>query len=234
MKKVILLFFFLSLPLWSWSQVEEPIKGKMSFGIKAGWNQSTIYGSDLDFLSPDEKVKEYDHFLIGLTTATQINEYFGLKHEIYFQNYGAKFKREKEEGQKYYATLKMTSLKIQPVLPTFTHKDFEFYAGPYINVLLNGSITAQDEYGNNYKDKKIFGSGDEDTEEYKYLQKMDYGWTIGLDYKIKERFSIGVFYSRGLAPIFDNANTYGVQNNKGMKDLKIYNKSFGASLGYYF
>jgi hypothetical protein len=34
--------------------------------------------------------------------------------------------------------------------------------------------------------------------------------------------------------IFDNANTFGVDKNKGMKDIKIYNQTFGLYLGYRF
>lgn len=234
MKKGVLLLMLVLSSLQVYSQeVSGAEKGQVQFGIKTGWIQSTLWGKDLGFLAVDGKVKESRSFFAGVSLYTGIGTYFGLKHELFYQQHGADFERVFEKGA-IHATLAMHSLRFNPISPTFKLGGLEVYAGPYVNTLLYASVTAVDDNGNRYKDHLIFGSEEEDTEDYKYLQKMDYGFVGGVEYKFRFGLSIGAYYSKGFAALFDNANTHGLEENAGAKDLKIYNESFGFSLGYYF
>lgn len=214
-------------------EFSEELKGKTSFSVKAGWLQSTLKGDDVNYLAVDGKVNQRNHFFVGVSVDNSLGKYFGLKHELYYQNYGADFKRELD-NHRFEATLEMHSLRLNPISPTFQVGGLQLYAGPYINMLLYSSITAVDEEGNTYKDHGIFGSTEEDQEDSKYLQKMDYGITAGIEYQFKFGLLVGAQYIRGFASIFDNSNTFGVEENTGATDLKIYNQNIGVYVGYRF
>ena len=96
--------------------------------------------------------------------------------------------------------------------------------GPYASALLSANITIRDEDGNTYKDTSIFGKSDEETEENKYLQKIDFGATAGVLYEFNKTISLDVRYNHGLVPLFDNTTE--------QKTIKIYNQSWGVVLGY--
>lgn len=211
----------------------DELKGRTSFSVKAGWLQSTLKGDDLNYLAIEGKVDQRNSFFAGLSVDNRIGKYFGLKHELYYQNYGADFKRELEEHT-FNATLEMHSLRLNPISPTFQLGGLQIYAGPYINMLLYSSITSIDEEGNTYKDHGIFGSTEQDQEDSKYLQKMDYGVTAGIEYQFNFGLILGAQYTRGFASIFDNSNTFGVEENTGATDFKIYNQNIGIYVGYRF
>lgn len=213
--------------------INEDGKGRTSFSIKAGWLQSTLKGDDVSELALDGKIDQRNHFFAGVSVDNSIGTYFGLKHELFYQNYGADFKRELEDHT-FNATLEMHSLRLNPISPTFKVGGLQIYAGPYINMLLYSSITSVDENGKTYKDHGIFGSTEDDQEDSKYLQKMDYGVTAGIEYQFKFGLTLGAQFTRGFASIFDNSNTFGVEENTGANDLKIYNQNFGVYVGYRF
>lgn len=211
----------------------EDLKGKTSFTVKAGWLQSTLKGDDVSEFALDGKVDQRNNFFVGVSVDNSLGKYFGLKHELYYQNYGADFKREFEELT-FNATLEMHSLRLNPISPTLKVGGLQVYAGPYINMLLYSSVTSMDEEGNTYKNHGIFGSTEDDQEDNKYLQKMDYGITAGIEYQFQFGLLVGAQFTRGFASIFDNSNTFGVEENTGAKDLKIYNQNWGVYLGYRF
>lgn len=124
----------------------------------------------------------------------------------------------------YQSTLRMNSLQLQPLNVTFRIKGFQVYVGTYTSALLHASIKRKDELENTYKDKSIFGDPDEETEQNKYLQKVDFGATAGILFQLNNTISLGVRYNHGLIPIFDNTTE--------QKSIKIYNKSWGVVFGY--
>ncbi len=207
--------------------------GNTSFAIKGGWLQSTLKGSDAKLLASDGIIEKKNNFFIGISVDNSLGKYFGLKHELFYQSYGAKFNR-KIDDIVIPATLEMHSLRLNPISPTFKLGGLQIYAGPYINMLMYSSITAIDEDGNTYKDHSIFGSADNDEEDQPYLQKMDYGLTAGIEYQFNFGLLVGAQYNRGFASLFDNSNAYGIEGNSGRKNLKIYNQNIGIYIGYRF
>ncbi|MGG5505586.1 MULTISPECIES: outer membrane beta-barrel protein [unclassified Myroides] len=212
---------------------KEDLKGKTSLSVKAGWLQSTLKGDDVKALTLDGKIDKRNNFFVGVSVDNSIGTYFGLKHELFYQNYGADFKRALDDHT-FNATLEMHSLRLNPISPTVKIGGLQVYAGPYINMLLYSSITSVDEDGRTYKDHGIFGSTEDDQEDSKYLQKMDYGITAGIEYQFKFGLILGAQYTRGFASIFDNSNTFGVEENQGANDFKIYNENVGVYVGYRF
>jgi len=208
-------------------------EGNTTFAIKAGWLQSTLKGSDAKLLTTDGKINKKNDFFVGVSVDNSLGKYFGLKHELFYQSYGAKFNRSMND-EVFEATLEMHSFRLNPISPTLKLGGLQVYAGPYINMLLYSSITAIDEEGNIYKDHSIFGSADNDQANQPYLQKMDYGINVGIEYQFNFGLLVGVQYNRGFASLFDNSNAFGIDENAGRKNLKVYNENLGVYLGYRF
>lgn len=203
---------------------ENPSSITKPFAIKVGFLQTDLYGNDIEMLSFDEKTKGLNSFMIGLEYNSEISKFISLKHELNFKAHGAEIQLKDEINGTYNSKLKMNSLELQPINITFRYKWIQFYVGPYASALINANITRKDGNGNSYKDKSIFGKPDDDTEENKYLQKMDFGATAGLLFEFNKTISLGVRCSHGLVPIFDNATE--------QKSINIYNKALGVVIGY--
>lgn len=196
------------------------------FMIKAGYLQTDLYGDHLDALSVDGETKALNSFMIGFEFHSEINAFLSLKHELNFQIYGAEIKLLDDNNLSYDSSLKMNAFELQPLNLTVRYKGFQLYVGPYASALVSATIDRKDGNGNIYKDKSIFGKPEEEAEENKYLQKMDFGATAGLLYEFNKTINIGVRYNHGLMPIFDNS--------LDQKTIKIYNKAFGVFVGYSF
>ena len=231
MKRIITFVLLITTISLQAQDFKNPEKEKVSFSVKAGWLNSTLKGKDLNHLSADGSISSMNNFLVGFGVDNPIGKSFSLKHEVFYQNQGGKFPRELA-GNSLDADLKMRSLRINPISLTYRIEDFHLFAGPYINILLNSSITAIDEDGKTYKDRDIFGTEIENQEEGEFLQNMDFGFVVGAEYHFDFGGIIGVQYSRGFASIFDNSNTYDIFGPEGPKDLKIYNQTLGVYIGY--
>ena len=194
------------------------------FTIKAGYQQTDLYGDDIDFLSVGGETTALNSFLIGIEYHSEISKFVSFKHELNFNINGAEVLLRDDVNGDYLSTLRMNSLQLQPLNVTFRVKSFQLYLGPYASALLDASINRKDELGNTYKDKSVFGESDEESDQNKYLQKIDFGATAGLLFELNKTISLGIRYNHGLVPIFDNTTE---QNS-----IKIFNKSWGVVLGY--
>lgn len=194
------------------------------FTIKAGYQQTNLHGDDIESLSVDGTTTALNSFLIGIEYHSEISKFISFKHELNFNISGAEVTLNDDINGDYHSTLRMNSLQLQPLNVTFRVKDFQIYVGPYASALLDARINRKDELGNTYKDSSIFGKPDQETEQNKYLQKIDFGATAGLLFELNKTISLGVRYNHGIVPIFDNTTE--------QKSIKIYNKSWGVVLGY--
>lgn len=220
-KKIILLVTFLFITtnlLVAQKNIRKP------FSIKAGYQQSDLRGAALEGLSQNGETSVLNSFMIGAEYNSQLSRFFSLKHELNFNINGANVMLKDEVTQtNYESKLEMHSIELQPLNFTFRLVGFQLYAGPYVSSLVNASIARLDNEGNKYKDRSIFGKPDEETEDKRYLQKIDFGVTTGILYEFNNIASIGVRWNRGVVPIFDNA-AY-------QETIKIYKNSFGVVLG---
>ena len=194
------------------------------FTIKAGYLQTDLRGEDLNFLSVNGETSALNSFLIGIEYNNEISRYISFKHELNFNINGAEMQLNDAINGTYHSSLRMNSLQLQPLNVAFRVMGFQLYAGPYASALLSASINRKDANGNTYKDTSIFGKPDEETDENKYLQKIDFGATVGFLYEFNKTISLGVRYNHGLVPIFDNTTE--------QQSIKIYNSSWGVILGW--
>lgn len=231
MRRILVVVFLIN--VFGLQAQNNPSEEKVNFSVKAGWINSTLKGDDLNFLSTDGKVKNKNSFLVGLAVDNPVGRKFSLKHELIYQNHGADFNRELD-GNTLKAELDMHSLRIHPISLAYRIKNFQVFAGPYLNVLLDASITALDENGQRYKDHDIFGTETEDQEEGHFLQNANIGFLAGVEYHFDFGGVLGFQYARGLASIFDNSNTYDIFGPEGPKELKIYNQTLSLYVGYKF
>lgn len=233
MKRIITIILLIAALSVQAQENENPTEEKVGLSIKLGYLNSTFKGSDKSFLASDGKINNFSNFFAGVSVDNPIGKNFSLKHELFYQNHGGKFNRELS-GDVLDAELTMHSLRLNPISLAYRIGDIHVFAGPYLNMLLNSSITAIDDQGNVYQDHDIFGTENENQEEADFLQNMDYGFVIGAEYQLNFGGIIGVQYSRGLASIFDNSNVYDISGTDNPEDLKIYNQTLGIYLGYQF
>jgi hypothetical protein len=207
-------------------------KGNVSFGLKVGYTQSNIYGSDINYIFANNNTSNLASFHVGITINSMVGKYFWLKHELLIVQKGAGVTLTDSINGNYSSALKMLSLNLFPISPCFHFKGLQLYAGPYISALLDAQITRKDKSGKEYQDHSVFGDGSQFENKSKYLQKMDFGLNAGIEYQFPFGLLIGAKYTQGFSNTFQYANTYTFNDPK--KEIKIYNKAFLVSIGYSF
>jgi hypothetical protein len=207
--------------------------GRITFGLKAGYNHNNIYGSELNYMFANNQTQWLSGFHVGAQVNTQCNKYFWLKHELLFSTRGASVTLTDSINGNYTSKLKTYYLDLFPASTTFHVKGFQLYAGPYVSLLTSATIQRKDEKGNPVNDKTIYGDGSNNESERKYLQKFDFGIHAGIEYQFPFGLLIGAKYMNGFIDIFQYANSYTFQDTKTDR-IKIYNQSVMISLGYSF
>ncbi|KMQ70734.1 outer membrane beta-barrel protein [Chryseobacterium koreense] len=208
-------------------------RNKVSFGIKAGIGYSTIYGKDIGYVFAEDKATCQPGYHFGLIVDNKIGTHFWLKHELIFNHKIAGVQLSDSINGRYSSKLTMNYLELQPFNAAFQSKGFQVYAGPYISALLGAKIQRKDNNGNAFGDSGIFGAPNNDESENKYLQKLDFGINIGLEYQLPIGVSIGAKYTHGLTDIFQYASSY-VNGDPQTDNIKIYNRGWMVSIGYFF
>lgn len=243
MKKILNLIFILSFCIISKAQTtidttanfrnELFSRNKVSFGIKAGLSYSTLYGKEIGYVFAENKATYEPGYHFGVIVDNKIGKKFWLKHELIFNQKIVGIKLSDSINDKYSSKLKMSYLELQPFNAAFQSKGFQVYAGPYISVLLGAQIQRKDNNGNIFTDHSIFGTANNNESENKYLQKLDFGINIGLEYQLPIGLSMGAKYTHGFTDIFQYANSYSNGNTK-TDNIKIYNRGWMISVGYFF
>jgi hypothetical protein len=245
MKKIIFIFIILFVLIKANAQINTDTtakfrnelfnKGRVSFGIKAGFTSSTLYGSEISYIFADSKTEYLPGFHVGIMVNSMAGKYFWMKHELLLVKKGAGVTLTDSINGNYSSKLQMLSLNLFPISPTFHYKGFQVYAGPYLGALINAQIKRKDANGNDYNDRSIFGSGLQFEDKYprsKYLQKIDFGINAGIEYQFPFGLFIGAKYMQGFVEVFQYANALTFQDNKDK--IKIYNRSLMLSVGYSF
>ena len=89
-KSIMVCLLLLSISFSSKAQDSfDELQGNTTFTIKGGLLQSNIRGSDLNYLTKDGKTSRENNFFIGVSVDNGISKYFGLKHELFYQQYGS-------------------------------------------------------------------------------------------------------------------------------------------------
>lgn len=239
MNKLFLILIFSLLTFISKAQIDTTqtfrkelfSKGYVAFGIKAGYSNSNIYGKDIDFIFASKQTSHFSAFHAGIFADAKVGKFFSLKHELIINQRGAGVILNDSLLGDYDSKLAMLYLDLYPISPTFHYKNFQLYAGPYISMLVNASVQKKESNGTLYKDKSIFGEAGNNESEQQYLQKLDFGLNVGIEYQFSFGLLVGLKYTRGLTDIFQYANSYTFDDPKTGK-IKIFNQSLLFSLGY--
>lgn len=197
--------------------------GQIKLAVKAGFTMFRVKGNGVSELSAEGKSSNLNGFFTGLEGNIELNRFLGLQHSIAIIQKGALLQLKDEQGQLFDSKYRNTYLEISPVSLTFNLKSLQLYAGPYFSLLTASSIQRKNGSGYLYKDKSIFG---EASSEGGYTQKMDAGFSTGMNFNWKQ-ISVGFRYVHGLAPVIENsANIHGQES--------IYNRGLVFSTGYSF
>lgn len=198
-------------------------ENKLTFGVKAGMNVSSVNGKGTD--DADAKIG----FNVGVTADYAITENIYLLTGLEFTTKGAKYSdilmEELEEVVKGDLTFNPMYLQL-PI-----HIGYKYalndavtlvaQAGPYFAVGVGGKATAKATIlGKEIKDKaNIFGSGDEDLD----YKRFDFG--LGLAFGVEyQKFNVKAGYDFGLVNYAPNTSG----------NFKTRNGNFYVTLGYHF
>ena len=175
MKKILIVLILFSIISTS-NLLAQGITAK---GIVAGLNLANVTGDNIT----NNKMKL--GFALGGFITFGINHQFAIRPEIYYSAKGFGI-----DTEIYDFDLSLNYLDI-PILGVFSiNKNINLFAGPYIEIYLNGKIT-------NVNDNV---SQDIESDE---INSPGFGLTVGTEYRIQQ-FSIGSRYNLGLSNIPDD------------------------------
>lgn len=169
---------------------------------------------------------------VGIFLQNPLNKHFAFRHELNYiwKNFGVSLS-DSVLGI-YDTKLIAHYIELSPITLSFYSKGFSVFAGPYINALVSAHHKRLDSDGKKYKDKTVFGRPDIDESEDKYMQKIDFGFTVGADYQFKCNVVLGLRFSQGAIDIYQYANSYELGDTRHR--IKIKNRGLGVFLGYVF
>ena len=197
-------------------------RGKLSFGLKAGYSHFTVAGTGVKEFSTGGRPASLGGVYLDLELNTKISQHWGFKHELSILQKGVVLKMEDDGHPAFDSKYKNVYLDIAPFSLTFQLKGLQLFFGPYAGVLLSSSIQRKNESGEIFTDKSIFGDAKQTGN---YTQKLDAGWLTGLGYGFKNGFNIQAKYAHSLAPLIEHT-----ERNEGQ--WRIYNRGFSVAIGY--
>ncbi len=234
-KNLLHIFIILSAPFILRAQSDTLMPkptGGATFGVRAGITSSNYYGPDIGTYFSGNTTSMLTGLHAGVVVNNELSDGFWLKHELLYTRTGAGVAINDSVNPVYTTRLKTHAMTLFPVSIDFHKKGFQAFAGPYAAMIFAASIKKRDAKGNYFIDKSIYGSPTNFEDTSKYVQKMDYGFTLGLEYEFKGGVSLSARYVRGYAEVLDYANKNTLHDN--VRRYRIYNQYISLSLGYYF
>ncbi len=209
---------------------------QFNWGVKAGFNASTIYGIKEDG-DNSTKVNYRPGFHVGVMGQYMMSQNFGLETGLYYSTLGVNLKEEDHsEGDYYKSETKMSPSYLQlPISALYKIRIGENLSlnpslGVYFGYGLGGKIKFTEEYSESTDidewDEDYFGKVEiydgETTEKKEWFNRFDMGATVGLNLQF-EKFLIGLGYDYGFMKV-----------NKEKMDKNLYNGNIKVSVGYLF
>jgi len=215
-KQVVLVLLALVGTLSTYAQV--------SFGIKAGYNNSGVSGGD-----GSEFTKRLSGFHVGGIADISLAENFSLQPQLLFIIKGAKseaFKGTVGGTEIEFPAQKLSFNYLElPVNFLYKHEvgagSIFVGAGPYVGFGLSGKLKAGDEDADVKFDGKKGSEIDANDDAAMHLKRIDAGANFLAGYELKNGLLFGVNYSLGLTNLDPDGS-------------KSKNNYFGVSVGYLF
>jgi len=178
---------------------------KVSFGVKAGANFSTVKTNDEDF--NDERAMRTTYHA-GLVTDFSVSPNFSIQPHLLIQGKGVSLEHDGHKDR-----FKFTSLDI-PVNLLYKSSGFFIGGGPNLGINLNGKLEAEDDPAENFDFE--FGSDEGQ------IKRINFGVNLLTGYRLKN----GLFFSGNYLA--------GISNWSNSSNDKWRNNLFGISVGYMF
>ncbi|MBT8320370.1 MAG: PorT family protein [Eudoraea sp.] len=178
------------------------LNAQVKFGAKAGVNFSDITGEMVDSFNGRTSI----HF--GVMSEFTLSDMFALQPELLYSSQGSDYEEEEFSG-----TVKVDYLNIPVMAKIYVADGFFFQAGPQVGFLLS----ATDEYDDEEDDIKDF------------LKGTDFGFNLGLGYKLDSGLQFDARYNIGLS---DNLDV-GSSEFEG-EGAEYKNSVIQISIGWFF
>lgn len=171
---------------------------EVKFGVKAGLNLATISGDETS------DVKSKTSFHLGAVAEISISDKFSVQPELLYSAQGAK-----EDGGD--GELKVDYINVPIMAKFYVAEGFSVEAGPQVGFIISAKINDGD------------GSGEYDIKDE--TSGIDFGFNLGLGFKMDSGLNFGARYNLGLSNIWDF---------EGSDDFKNQNSVIQISIGYMF
>ena len=190
---------------------------EVKFGAKAGVNFATL-GGDV------EDADGITSFHVGAVAEISISEKFSVQPELLYSAQGAD--NEDSYSEFGYSISEKTKIKLDylniPIMAKYyVAEGFSIEAGPQIGILL--SANGEYEYKESYEGETFTDSDDEDIKDN--FKGIDFGFNVGVGYKMDSGLNFSARYNLGLANINDTEDS---------DDWTINNNVLQLSLGFMF
>lgn len=184
MKKVLLFLGIVSVCSFANAQ-------STTFGVKAGANFFQFGGDDGKDL---EAQKMKIGFNVGGFANIAFSEQFSFQPELLFSNQGT---LQKEGDDKVVWNLNYINI---PLMVQYNASGFYAETGPEVGFLISA------------KAKYDIGGDSESVDIKEQFKGFNFGWGLGLGYKLQNNLGIGARYVLGLANIIDSDDAKVTQN----------------------
>lgn len=153
---------------------------KFQFGVRAGYNISTIKADPIEFEGPSFSLGSQGGFNAGLFSEYKLNAKWGLQAEVNYSQIGAK-----DENDEFSVEIDINTIAI-PVLAKFHMKKLAFVAGPQLSLI----SSAEQKFG--YLDDYFTYDAKDG------LKSSDFSLIFGGEYTLIKGISAGARYQLGL------------------------------------
>lgn len=192
-----------------------------TIGIKGGLDWSGLAGKDIEAFSYTGDYESLTGQVVGVYANNKLSKRFWIKHELCYTRRFLNIKINDGTNAPFTSNVKRQYLEFYPANVTFHTKGFQAFTGLYAGFIVNATIQRKDTSGNFYIDKSFYYGN---SPSVIYANKIDAGFTAGIEYEFNIGLNIGVHYNRGFVPILKNS---AVANS-------LFNQFWGFSLGYSF
>ena len=204
-------------------------QAQVSVGPKLGLNFSKFHGNKEADISDNTMMKV--GYQIGGVLNAQINDYFSIRPELFFNNVGSKFS---SGGARSTFNLNYISLPVNFVgqYPINDNVKLQGFVGPYIAYGLGGKVKVEymsDKEEYSIKMKKM---PENLTTDAIYLNSLDLGLNFGLGLQAKS-FVFSASYAMGFTNIEPHYTDSQSEDKRG-EDGKIYNRNISFGVAYLF